>query len=537
MITRALLPVALLALCPASTAQTEVLRRIDPPSSPLHGWGNAFVPLDDVDGDGVPDLLIGVHGHGGGLVATIHSGASGDLLYEIDAPHAALFYGSAIFTVADETGDGLREVIVMGSHSGAGNSPPGTIRVHSSADGALLRSMVPGPGITIHDLAQSEAFSPGDVDGDGTEDVYCWTTSPLWPSGVIPLTLLSGRTGELIHATRPAPNTAFLVGPIARMSDHDGDGLDDVAIVMRSGGINQIEIRSSATGAVLARHASPGLDVLTGNHEPFLSISDVDGDGLRDVAVGAVFFSFVGIYSSATGALLRSWDCQTAAVPCVGSRLIETADLNGNGSRDIIALESQLGPSNALRIYGLDPVHGDVLFEQPIVGLNGGYTGIDRMVALDGVDVLGFPSMAFFEGTAGQVVLRRVLPELGDHDCFGQPNAAGVRANLLVRGSASLATAHMELVLEDGAPQALAVFAFGTDRAQLPIGGAVLCVGTSPGLVRAGFLDSVGGATAMIDLTSLGALALESWSFQAIFRDAAAGGLRASNAVTLTVQL
>ena len=80
------------ALTATSLGQTEVLQRIDRPSVPAHGWGRTLEPLEDIDGDGVPELAVGQLRHAiGGRVATVHSGATGDLLYDLVASPLPLF--------------------------------------------------------------------------------------------------------------------------------------------------------------------------------------------------------------------------------------------------------------------------------------------------------------------------------------------------------------------------------------------------------------------------------------------------------------
>lgn len=528
-------PLLCFALGASAFGQTEAFLGIDRPAAPAGGWGHVLLPLHDIDGDGVPDLLIGQRGFSPSQIATVHSGASGDTLFNLVAPHAEQFHGDSFMTVADETGDGLPEILTVVSGSFSTPSLRGKLMVYSSADGTLLRETAVASDLFLSPQMQFGAISPGDVDGDGTDDVLTWVDSTVTPLSNVPMTLLSGRTGAALAVAQPAPGTLFVRRVIAALSDHDGDGIRDTAILSRNGTALQVEVRSSATGSIIRSFAPPSLAGFSGDHEAFDSIADVDGDGLRDLVFGGLFEGYVGIYSSATGQQIRSWDCSAPGTGCFGSRIVQMTDLNGNGSPDLLAVESKIFASSDIRIFGLDPLSGEVLFDQAIPGLAHWYSDRDRIVALGAVDPLGFPTFAIEQTGERQVEFHRILPELGDKDCWGTTGASGQLADLSVRGSASVGSSYAHLSMTGGVPLALAAFVYGTERDHYAVGPASFCVGSHPGLIRAGFLDPTGSTTQSLDLQALGAMAMESWSFQAIFRDASAGGVRASNAVTVEI--
>lgn len=391
-------------------SQTDTLLRFDHRGPIDHGWGHKLVAIGDLDGDGTDELAVGTHRHGGGEAGTVHSGRTGVRLYTLTAPIVPMFFGDTIIPISDETGDGLPELAVIGSHSGDANSPDGMILVFSGADGSLLRQLLVAPGVTVFSHMQRNDLSPGDIDGDGHDDLLCRTT--LVPAGgQIGLTLLSSLTGQPIYSVAPLLPASFIGTQIAVLSDHDGDGRDDFGLLVREGSTAWLEIRSSLTGALISQLADPGAFLaVTGNGEPLLGIADLDGDGLRDLAVGGVFDGQVALISTGTGALLRRWDCSSALAPCFGSRLIEVEDMNGDGHPDLVALESNVFGSEGVRIFGLDPTRKGMLFSELIPGLSGGYSNADRFAPLPGGDRTGFPTFALFEGLTGQVAVRRYVP-------------------------------------------------------------------------------------------------------------------------------
>lgn len=398
--------IAVAALAAPTLAQTEVLFRFDRPAGTSSSWGRFFRGIGDLDQDRVGDLIVGVHRHGGGEVATLHSGRTGAHLFSLTAPHLPMFFGDGIGSLRDETDDGIPELFVIGSRSGDANSLNGLILVYSGADGTLLRQVPTPLALTLPGNMQSNPIVMGDIDGDGSDDILCRSATGgiLGASG---LALLSSQTGDLIYLATPVSNGAFAGPSVTRISDFDQDGIKDFAVPARSGSATHVQIHSGATGQLLAIRFAAGLDTITGNGEPFLAVADADGDGLQDLATGAVFSGQISQFSSATGAALRNWDCSTQAVACFGSRLIEVDDMGADGHPDLIALESSNFSSNTLSIFGLDPVTGGILFSEELPALQGGYSNADRLLALPGRGKAGRTAFAVFEDTLAQISVRQ----------------------------------------------------------------------------------------------------------------------------------
>lgn len=526
-----LLSLAAAALATPALCQTESLYRIDRPSTILHGWGNTLEAMPDLDGDGVPELLVGVFGHGGGEIATLHSGATGAHLFTLTAPFEALFYGFGFAAIGDTSGDGVPELVAIGTQSGAWNSFEGRLRIHSGADGALLNDFVVPAGVPLSGFADATAVA--DVDGDGVEDVLCKTSQSSHGST---WTLFSTQTGLPLYHADASGEVAYFLSGLDLVSDVDGDGAADFAAPARSDGANVLEVRSSATGALLQSFATKGASFLTANLEPFLSVADLDGDGLRDLATGGVFTAYVEVVSSADGQALARFDCTNGVDPCVGSRLVEVADFSGDGHPDLLALETNVFGNDGLSLFGLDPVTGATVFEQFLAPLGGGYSSASRVTRIDGADPQGFATFALFEDSFDQVVVRRVLPPVGQSGCASTPNSTGEPATITARGSASLTDASLSLELANAPAGESAYFLHGPQAVQLPLGSGFLCVAGGVGRLPAGQTNAAGLATLQVDLAALGVPAASSVTFQAIFRDADVGGLQTSDSVTVTAQ-
>lgn len=509
---------------------SDVLYHIDRPAGVPTSWGHSLALLQDVDADGVDDLAVGVFGHGGGYVATVHSGATGAHLYTLFAPAEPLFYGAGIVSVRDENGDGVSDIVAIGSHSGDSNSPDGSLVVYSGVDGALLRLVRPTPGLFIQSHAQANELAVADLDGDGSDEVFCRTTPSL---GGFHLSLMSTTTGQALFTIVPNGPGNITGNLVARLADHDGDGTPDLALPVRNGSESRVEIRSGATGAWITDIAPRGARVLTGNGEPFLEVEDMDGDGLPDIALGAVFDGFAGVYSSADGSKLQRWDCDAEPIACFGSRLIEFGDISGDGHADLLAMESNVFGNAGVRLFALDPLTGAILFEEHHAGLGGGYSSADRLISTPGFDPQGFPSFAIVEDQTSRIAVRRVLPEVGLRTCPSNVNSSGAAAVLRALGSSAISGGALTLELEHAPALQPAFFAFGSQLTSQPFGGGTLCIGGVVGRFPAVHMNAAGRASRAIDLASFSGEAGSTWTFQAVFRDPSGDGFSTSDALRI----
>jgi hypothetical protein len=122
--------------------------------------GGVFVAAGDVNGDGIPDIIVGA-GPGGGPHVKVFSGANGSLLISFFA-YSPAFHGGVSVAAGDMDGDGKADII-----TGAGPGGGPHIKVFSGANGSLLASFFAyypsfSGGVTV---------AAGDLNGDGSADL------------------------------------------------------------------------------------------------------------------------------------------------------------------------------------------------------------------------------------------------------------------------------------------------------------------------------------------------------------------------------
>ncbi|MCB9831783.1 MAG: FG-GAP repeat protein [Planctomycetes bacterium] len=313
--------------------------------------GQSIASLADLDGDGLREILIGAPdtttAAGPSLAGrvTVLSGRDGTVLHEIDGSLPLQSLGRGVAGVDDLDGDGYADFVVGGaSHDGLGSGLTGHVVVYSGLTGVKLYGI---NGVDLLSEFGSRIVSLGDVDGDARGD---FAVAAHLEDGAVghegAVYVFSGATGTLLHVTHGGQPDALLGWALARVGDVDGDGLDDLAIgapgedaggLVRAGAVR---IVSGATGALLwlvrGAHAVDNLG------ESVAGIGDFDADGTPDVMVGVPLFDGPGvdrgriqIHSGANGAPLH------AVVGALdhgrlGKTSVRLGDRDGDGVADLL---------------------------------------------------------------------------------------------------------------------------------------------------------------------------------------------------------
>jgi FG-GAP repeat protein len=203
----------------------------------------------------------------------------------------------------------------------------------------------------LNETFGSSVCNLGDVDGDGIHDFAVGDFgSPAGTGGVVAYSgvdvAYSGvDAGELYRLASATSVSGFGVA-IASVDDLDGDSVPDIAVGAPAGALSiapnaTIEFFSGATGAALPL-------VITGDKtaafgRSMTSIPDIDGDGIRELAVGCPADSSAGseagavrVFSTVTGAQQYELLGNNAG-ELLGMSLAVVGDLDNDGTVEYLA--------------------------------------------------------------------------------------------------------------------------------------------------------------------------------------------------------
>jgi hypothetical protein len=274
-------------------------------SAPQDAFGRAARSAGDVNGDGFPDLLVGIPFHDGpgldaGRAHLYLGGAAGvdgapDLVLVGEA--AGDLFGFQLDSAGDMNGDGFDDIAVASRTNDAGGPNAGRVYVYF---GGLAPNAIPDlvlTGEAPQDLFGCGVAGAGDVDGDGLGDLVVGARQNdaaganagrayiYYGSRV-----LDGTADRIFNGE--AANDLFGV-TVDGAGDVNGDGYDEVivgATTNDAGGVDAgrayVFLGGPAGGVepdFIATGEAPG-DIF-GNS--VAGAGDVDGDGRDDFLVGA----------------------------------------------------------------------------------------------------------------------------------------------------------------------------------------------------------------------------------------------------------
>ncbi len=300
--------------------------------APLQAVGSAVALVDDLDGDGTGDLVIGARGdatggEGAGAVMVVHGrGLAGDpaapeaLGIDTTIRGEAAFSraGTAVTGLGDVDGDGLGELAfghtLYLESAGHEFASDGAVAVFRGAPGGLAATLSTGDADWTFEAPLSAGQlgyaldGRGDITGDGVADLAMG--APEYNAGRGELYVVPGAAlAALAPGAHWVHDEAAIVvsgeeygenvgGAIAFAGDVDGDGVGDLAVgapgssaAAEEGGAVYLfagspDIEVGTPPAMLATIGSEFDDFALGGR--LANHGDLDGDGLGDVVVGAV---------------------------------------------------------------------------------------------------------------------------------------------------------------------------------------------------------------------------------------------------------
>jgi hypothetical protein len=297
----------------------------------------------DINRDGVPDVIAAAPGGG---YARLYSGRDGARLHTLTAEQKSDGFGRHVAGAGDVNGDGYADVIVGAPGNDAGGDGAGRAYVYSGKDARLLLTLTgeragDGFGSAVAGYARGSVRlllvgAPG-AGATRAGRTYVYTALTASPQFVIE----ADETGAALGAM-------FLSVP----GDVDGDGTPDVYASDFSNAA-----RGPSTGRIVVHSGRDGRRLLTLTGETAgegfgtspSPAGDVDGDGHADLIVGAWQYSGAApgggrayLYSGRTGALIRTFTCRIPG-DTFGFDAVEIGDVDGDGMTDLLITSAWSG--------------------------------------------------------------------------------------------------------------------------------------------------------------------------------------------------
>jgi hypothetical protein len=293
--------------------------------------GTVVLAPGDQDGDGIADVLIGAPGAGledEGAIYMVPGPILGNLSLgespgRVVGGAVDLGIGSSVVALGDQDGDGLGEILIGVPGDGEAGSAwviSGPLSgEHSLSEGHMIS------GINPDDGTGTAVAAPGDLDGDGVDDLVIGapgtdTTTPAGESFV--------NAGAVY----------VLLGPVLR--DYD---LSEATAIFR--GIAEGDLAGSSLAG----------------------LGDVDGDGSPDIAVGApgadgeagkIFLISGPGTTSSPLALATAQILGSEGTAQLGACVAAGGDADADGRADVLIGAPRAGGSAGLAVLFYGPISG-----------------------------------------------------------------------------------------------------------------------------------------------------------------------------------
>lgn len=332
---------------------------------PGSSFGWVGEDLGDIDGDGASDFIVtapfltGADGNPTGRVY-VYSGADGSEIARHDG-NPGEFLGFSGSSAGDLDGDGITDY--------AAGSIVRVVAWSGSDHEVLWETARAGENFGF------DLDTAGDIDGDGLGEVIVGAsaTSLNGPASGAAY-LLSGKDGSVLWAQNGAEAFDRMGSAVGRLDDVDADGVRDLVVGVRSGGLKdrgEALALSGADGSIIYEMRPAGLpSTPVSTYATFHAAGggDVDGDGLADIFVGdfaarrgppASGSGRAYVYSGTNGAKLLQFEAENNGDGIGPGRIVPDAD--GDGLADVFLAAFTFGPNAEGKAYLHSGADGSLL--------------------------------------------------------------------------------------------------------------------------------------------------------------------------------
>ncbi len=494
--------VAALALT-AATSQAQA-SLYDIPGQPSEQLGRGLSSIADLDGDGLPDVLVGAP-KGAGLqagagVVRVYSSKTSQAILTLKGEVTGDDFGWSVAALDDVTGDGKDEIIVGAPGYDSSIPDLGAAYVFSGATGALLTKKLGfGQFSSAEDFGHS-VCAIGDYNLDGKADFAVGAPKGkyvqiLADGGYV--VIYSGATFAQLKVLGGYQSIDSYGTSIARVGDLNGDGRDEFIV----GGptydastslvdAGSAYVQAGGTGAILFSIAGTQAGQTLGFS--VAGVPDTNGDGKNEFAVGepdwsnaALYVGRVRVFSGSNFAVLRTFT-GTGQQDFMGNSIAGVDDFDGDGRGDIVVGSSGYDNSPGAFNGRVDvfSVHtGSALTAW--VGYQT-FAGMGSTVASAGdlnndgtPEVMGSaPVDSTYTSSGGYVRIHLGNAPFPNSYCTAKVNSLGCTPGITYGGAASLSIGGgLAVVGVNVIPGFNGLMIWSNTSASVPFFGGTLCVG------------------------------------------------------------